>query len=550
MEERKHVAKIKKPHISIKGILVFFMLLAILAISALYAVTHFEGVSFYGDDPNYTWLASAFQKGFFQINPGYIFTLRPMSFIPIAAMYALFGANAFTSTLWNIICYLGIIVVAYLFGRHFYDAAAGLFAAALAAIFPMLTKFAVNIGVDVPLTFIGSLSVLFFLYGVKGNKWYWYMLSGMLLVITFFIDYEGGIFCVFVPLYALILIISKKITINKSTIFFIYGIAILLLLFFIFSELNVHKPFVLITGNLNFYSFVGIHNGTTVTIPTANTNLAFYIQEMFPYNIVKSILSGNFIGNVNTILFSPVDSNETGLYFYIFVIALAFLLISREKRSYFLMAWFAFEFLLLEFGPMSVISFNPLSIHYTLAHRLTRFLMITTVPLVALIGIAFAKVVERKRFASKIIASAFIAAIFFSLIANSYNVTSYYYYWVMYPSSAIKQAGQYLSAKNYSQIYLENVLTVNYGAIMLPIYLGDPSTNKLDFSITNATNCSTFSTGSYVIWSGMKKCSNWINVFNITVSGIPSYIINAEKPMLPYFPTNIYYVSSQNGMQQ
>ncbi len=549
MGAHKNIGKMEL-HISRRGMLALSILCAILAISALYAVTHFEGVSMYGDDPNYTWLASALQKGLFQISSGYIFSLRPMSFIPIAAIYELFGANAFTSTLWNIICYLGIIVVAYLFGRHFYDDTAGLFAAALAAIFPMLTKFAVNIGIDIPLTFIGSLSVLFFLYGVKGNKWHWYLLSGMLLVIAFFIDYEGGIFCVFVPLYALMLLISKKITINKSTISFIYGIAILLLIFFIFSEINVQKPFVLITGNLNFYSFVGIHNSTRVTIPSANTNLAFYIQGMFPYNLASSLSSGQFINNINAILFSPVDSNETGLYFYLLVPVIAFLLILRERRSYFLMFWFAFEFLFLEFGPMSVISFNPFSIHYTLAHRLTRFLMITAVPLVALIGIAFAKLVERKRLAAKAIASVFIAAIFFAFIANSYNVTSYFYYWIMYPSSALKQAGHYLYTQNYNQIYLENVLTVNYGAIMLPLYLGDPSTNKIDFSITNATNCSTFSSGSYVIWSGRKKCGNWVNLLNITVSGIPRYIIEAEKPMLPDFPTNIYYVSSQNSTQQ
>ncbi|MEM0106639.1 MAG: glycosyltransferase family 39 protein [Candidatus Micrarchaeaceae archaeon] len=522
-------------------------MLAILAFAAYYAFSCAEGVSTYGDDPNYTWLASALSKGIFKINPDYIFTLRPMSFIPIAIIYSIFGANLLTSTLWNIISYLGIIILAFIAGRFFYDDIAGLFAAIAIAMFPMLTKFAVNIGVDVPLTFVGSLSIMLFFFATKNNKWHYYLASGILLVATFFIDYEGGIIVAFVFLYALLMLFSKKLKINKITIQFVYGIMLALLIAFILSDINIGQPFILITGNINFYSHVGVANSTLITIPSANTNLYFYINEMFPYHLYNLFSeNASFSSKLQQLyanLFGSVNSNEAGIYFYILIPAIIFLLLFREKKAYLPIFWFAFSFFVLEFGPMSVLSLHPLELHYLLAHRLMRFMMITSIPLGVILGIAFAKLVERKSKIFQAIGIIFVTLLIAITFFNSLVITSYWYYWIYYPTSIIGQAGSYLRSQGYSQIFLENVLSVNYGAIMLPEYLGDPSTNKVDFSITNQTNCNTFTPGSYVIWSGPKKCSNWINKLNITIpSSIPSYIKSIETPLLPYLPTNVYYV--------
>jgi hypothetical protein len=66
----------------------------------------------------------------------------------------------------------------------------------------------------------------------------------------------------------------------------------------------------------------------------------------------------------------------------------------------------------------------------------------------------------------------------------------------------------------------------------------------VNFRISANTNCSAFTPGSYVIWSGAPHCPGWQNELNITTpNNIPQYIIRTEDPNMVYIPTNIYYVS-------
>ncbi|MGC8586645.1 MAG: ArnT family glycosyltransferase [Candidatus Micrarchaeia archaeon] len=540
-----------------KKISASIILLAIISNAAYYAFTHFEGPSAYGDDPNYLYLASSFVKGNYVMNPGYIFSVRIMQFLPIAFFYKIFGVTNLTSTLWDILSYIGIIITTFFLVKFFYNGyKAALISSFIVSIFPVVAKFAVNTGEDPPLTFISILAVLLLLYAEKTNKKAYFFSSGVLLVVDWLIGYEAGIIIGFILIYLLIELIRKKITINYNSIFFVYGIIIAFLLTFIFSfyTSNPPNPFITITRNINFYSAVGTKVNGQPTIPTSNTKLNFYPDQFFQEHLFEILTQSNNIGqnlqNAYNTLFS-LSPDNFGITYYYLIFSLIAIFALRDRRAYFIIFWYAFMTLFLEFGPMHVgISFHPFSINYLLSHRLGRFMMITTPAISAIIGIAMSKLLEFKNKYLLVLGAAFAAFLLIVLYFNSYASIMYFYYWQYYQESLVLPAANFLRYNNtvnhnaliYLEAYWHNT-TVTYTGANFNSYYGDPSSSKIIFTITNTTNCSEFLNGSYVVWSGPPHCNNWISVYEMPqVKGIPESIINAERPNLVYIPTNIYLV--------
>ncbi|MGC8651870.1 MAG: ArnT family glycosyltransferase [Candidatus Micrarchaeia archaeon] len=533
------------------------ILLAVLANASYYAFTHFEGPSAYGDDPNYLYLASSFIKGTYQMNPGYIFSVRVMQFMPIALFYVLFGITNLTSTLWDITAYLGIIVTTFLMVRVFYGYKAALLSGFAVSIFPLITKFAVNTGEDPPLTFIGMLAVLFFLYAERSNKKAYYFASGVMLVVAWLISYEAGVIIAFVLLYALVELARKRVTLNRNSVFFAYGIAIAFLLTFIFSYYTSTppQPFVTIARNVEFYSAVGTKVNGLPTIPTTNTNLAFYPKLFIQYRLFTLLTqTPNIASNINNVYNTLFIQNPSdfGVTYYYFIIAAIVLLALRDKRSYFILALYAFMFAFLEFGPMSIgISLHPLGINYVLSYRLGRFMMITVPAMSAVIGIAISKLLEFKNKYLLGAGAVFAAFLLGVLYFNSLATTAYWYYWQYYQESLVMPAANFLrynpEVNHNALIYLEAMwhnVTVTYTGANFDSYYGDPSTTKVIFDVSNTTNCTSFQQGGYVVWSGPPHCNNWVNVYTMPpVSGIPERYVEAEEPEMIYIPTNIYYVT-------
>jgi len=522
----------------------------ILANAAIYAFTHVEGASYYGDDPNYLFLASGILHGTFVENPGYIFSVRLMSFMPIAFFYFLFGVSNLTSTLWNIVSYIGIVLVTFFLVRFFYDDKSALISAFLASIFPIVTQFAVNIGEDVPLTFVTSLAVLFFVYADKGKNRWQYFASGVLLVVAWLISYEAAVVILFVMIYALVEILRKKIKIDKHSLFFIYGIVVAFTLTFIYSYINSGLPFITITTNLRFYSGVGGNVNNLPTIPTSNTDLSFYIKALYSYSLTNKVLqSGNIangLKNVWDTIFALNNTAPYGLYFY-FLIPMLVLFFVFERRSYFIVFWFAFVWLFLEFGPMHVgINLGTFQITYLLAHRLERFLMPIAVPLCGIIGVGLSEFIKTKNRYLLILGGTLMALILGILYVNNYLISTFWYNWQYFPESIAMQAANYLRPHVLnSSIYVEalyNDGAVSFTGALLPSYFGYPSDPRYYVVPSNAS-CSSFPDTSYVVWSGNPSCDGFTNVLNLTVpNNIPQQIIIAEQPNLVYTPTNIYYV--------
>lgn len=578
-----------------RRLLVYLILALIVANAAYYGFTHYEGPSVYGDDPNYLYLASSLLQGTYVMNPGYIFSLRVMQFVPIAFFYAIMGVHTYSASAWDIFSYLATIVVIFFFGRFFYSEKAGLFSAFTLSIFPLLTKYAVTTGEDPPLMFVTSLAVLLLLYGIRYHKPKYYFASGLFLVTAWLISYEAGITIAFVLLLGAYLTFKrlyadkhgikqgakafyltlksfikdgdvrklyKKARLlyswlgNNASTFLVLGVAIGFLVTFIFSALYSNSgPYVTITRNLNFYSSVGGKVNGLPTIPTTDVSLMFYPDDMFPYHFVallsQHMTLGNLLNVIRNNVFGLGTLTEFGISFYILVLAIIVLALAREKRALFVGIWFAFMFLFLQFGPMSAgISLDPFKIHYILAYRLGRFLIITIPAASVLIGMAFSKLTEFKRLYFMIPGIILVLGLLAIMYFNNSTISSFWYYWQYYPESISIQAGRFIrydsnataSTPIYTEAFYDDAV-VPYTGSNMPEYLGDPSTGMLQFTIDNETSCSEFIPGGYVIWHGPPHCSNWINVFNVSKPvGIPEYFIEYETPSLPYVPTNVYYI--------
>ena len=518
----------------------------VLASALFYAFSHYEGVSQYGDDAVYAYMGASVVHGTFIESPGFIFSVRLAEAYAVGFFYYVFGIGALSSSLWNIVSYAGIIIVAFLFGRFFSDDRTGLLAAFLVSVFPLVTKFAVNMGEDVPLTFISSLAVLMFLYGERKRSRAHYMASGVLLVLAWLISYESAVVIAFVFLYAIVELARGKIKVDSRSVFLLYGIAIAFLVVFIFSQLNSGHPFITITENTRFYSSVGASVNGLPTIPSADTNLWFYINGMFDYH--PDVGGRGWLGSLYSQMFGRVLNVDYGLYFYILIPIAAALVILRERRAYLPIAWAAFVFLFLEFGPMHVgIVLSPFHITYLLAHRLLRFMMIISVPMCTVIAIGLSRALDfgRKGSAYRYSAYALVALLLALLFASNYAISNYWYLWQHYPASLVMEAARYIrTVSPSSNVYLEalyNNATIGYSGSVIDLYLGDPTIYRVNVSVSNSTPCSAFQNSSYVIWSGKPKCTEWRNVMNITAPGdIPDYIKTAENPVLGYRPTNIY----------
>ena len=436
-------------------------LFMLIIISALYfSFTHFEGPSEYGDDPNYLYIASGVLHGNFHLDPGYIFSTRLTEAFAIAFFYYLFGINNLSSSLWNITSYIGIIIVTFLFVRMLYDDKAALLSAFVASIFPIVTEYAVNIGEDIPLTFLCSLAILLFLYGERLKSKAYYFCSGALLVAAWLTSYEAGIVIAFVLLYGFIEIIRKKAKLDRTGIFFVYGIAVMFLIVFAFSQMNAKAPFITITENLRFYSGVGTKVNGLPTIPSTNQDLMYYPRSMFPYEIIQMISHQGVVGaveNLVALIVSPMQNSEFGFYFYLVLPIMLTLLLLREKRAYFAIFWFTMLFLALEFGPMHLgISTNPLRIDYLPAYRLNRFLLVLTVPLAGIIGIGLAKLLESKDKYVLLLGALAVCMVLTVLYLANYNTSNFYYYWQHYPQELVMQAVNFIKTlPATTTVYLE-----------------------------------------------------------------------------------------------
>jgi len=538
--------KIERNYLIALGVLLLFAL--------VYSAIFVGGPSFYGDDTVYANLAYySIHGGFAQSN--FIFSVRLLNIYPIAFFYYLFGINLYTDAAWDILSFLGIIAVSYFLGRELHSSLAGVISASLVAFFPLIVHLSATISDDIPLAFVSALAMLALLYAQRRSSRKWYFAAGVLLMANPLITPEGLIIIITAIAYLAIELARKKIKPERNFFHILYGALLAVALLLVFNYLNCGNPFVTFTTNSNFYSAVGQTN----TIPSTNTDPGFYLQTMFNYNILHILSSNLNSGNFNPLsIWSQIyvpNSNIAGFYFYAFVVALLYLLLSRERKSYFVIFWFLASFLYLEFGPMHV-SIAPFS--YLLAYRLGRFLTILAVPLVVTIGIALARSMLDTRRAAQILGIVISAIVFLSLILTALPIN------IMWHQSLYASTYDQIAIANYlSQLPSSTKIFFTGTFSNVPVYMQFSNLSRFS-AYDSIQDCRQIPGGSYVLIpksmqvmnlnytpDPLLRCPNWKLALNPQIPlNLSDRIANQAAPFggkLYFVPQNSSFIT-QNGI--
>lgn len=520
------------------------LLLAILVYALAYSVKFVQGPSFYGDDTAYANLAWQINIGQF-MESQYIFSLRLLQIFPIALFYKLFGVTLLSSAAWDIICFLGTILVIFYFCKEIYSKKVGVLAALLFSFFPLVVKYSTTMSDNLAMMFITAASLVALFIAVKRNSPKHYIAAGLLFVASPLTSPEGVVTVFAGIAYLVILLLMRKIKFKSSAIPLGIGIMTGLVLLMIANLFFSGNPFITIISNLHFYSAVGQPG----TIPSLDSDPWFYIDAMFPYNIANAfegLIHGNSIPNVLIQIYNN-RYNEAGFFFYAVVLASAYLLLVKEKRSYYPIFWLAFGFLYLEFGPMHV-GLSPPS--YIVAHRLIRFLMLIAVPVVIIIAMALVRAVEAaKRTDRRLVMSGVLLAVTVFLIVTSIPTNIYWYKMTYTETYDQYQIGMYLRNVSASvPIYFVNGISNEF------IYMGFINESRF-YAYDSISNCHDIPQGSYVVEPSEVQFFN----LNYTPNPLPycPYWRLVLKPMLNasnpnYVPVpqsyyaDLYYVQNES----
>jgi hypothetical protein len=237
-------------------------------------------------------------------------------------------------------------------------------------------------------------------------------------------------------------------------------------------------------------------------------------------------------------------ANNAGLYFYFAVLAAAFLLIRREKSSYFVLFWFIAGFLVMELDPYHI-SLSPFS--YILQHRLDRYLTFIAPPAAVIIAIAAVRIVERsKGKASHYMRIVAVAAALVFLVGTAIPIDMYWHSVQWYETYNQLQIANYLNAlPNNTRIYYNTGQTI-------PIYMGFRNQSRF-MAYDQLDNCSQLQPNSYIglpVYSKVYNteytpaqlaCAGWRPVLLPVLQNASADVSafgNAAMTQLYYIPAN------------
>lgn len=577
-----------------RGRLIDILPLAALAAILIYAIAYslifLGGPSFYGDDTAYLGNAGFVIQGIFH-ESAYIFSVRLLQFYPIALFYWLFGVSLLTSSLWDIISFIGSIIIAFLIGKHLYGAKAGLIAAFSLAFIPNVAMLAPTVSDDITSMFFVGLVLLFFLYGSRRNSKLYYFLSGAFFVWSILITPEALLIEFAIVLFAIIEILRKNVKVNRQFLFIIYGILFAGALLMLFNYYNavpsyggpLKRALITLNVNSNFYSKVG---GTN-TIPSTNIDPRFYLNTMFGYNLFGNIMRGtlnfNYIINsfsgfffyalfillfilpaikirrwwakllylaiVGGISFFyldllvpiqnslPCTSSVIGpacpinLFYITFVpiIILAIeLILLRKDPIYTPLFIFVVGLVLLTYGPMHI-SFSPFE--YLIVYRLQRFLAVLGIPIAVSLGIAFSELIDiSKKKMIRVPMAVVVVAVLIFLAYTSFRIDAFAYNVLAYQRYDQLAIAKYLMHyPDYVKIYFAS------GFSNIPIYMKFENMSRF-IAYDSIQNCREIPNGSFVV------IPKYVRVFGLNYTPNPETYCPYWK--LIYYPKYPYYTNS------
>src|SRR5271157_3708122 len=190
--------------------LLLVLLASTFAIFMVYAV----GPSNMGDDAAYAFSAHRVLMGQFNQASGDILSIRIMQIYPVAFFYWLLGVSSASSAMWDVFALLGTMAVLFYIGKELVNEYAGLLAALLIALSPIVSIYSTTMSDNPPMMFFVALAMLGVLYGERKSSRAWYAVAGIALIASSLVMPEGLIGLALVVLYLFVQVARKKISIN------------------------------------------------------------------------------------------------------------------------------------------------------------------------------------------------------------------------------------------------------------------------------------------------------------------------------------------------
>ncbi|MGC8710596.1 MAG: ArnT family glycosyltransferase [Candidatus Micrarchaeia archaeon] len=579
-------AREKAPDSKRRTMIELALLGIIVAYALIYSIAYVGGPSFYGDDTAYLGLAGFVIQGIFHESP-YIFSIRLLQFMPIAFFYEVFGVSMLSSSAWDIISFIGSIILAFYIGKILYDGKAGLIAALSLAFIPNVAMLASTISDDITSMFFVGLVIALVLYGSKKNSKLYFFLAGAFLVASVLVTPEAFLINLAVILFVIVEILRKRIKVNTAFLFAILGIIVAGIILMAYNYINSGNALITLSVSGHFYSKVG----SSDTIPSTNIDPRFYLNTMFPYSIFNAIKSGNFSFNyiVNSysgfffyaifmLLFLlpiiEIKSRKMKLIYIVVVLAVAIyylnylvpiqnsfactsssispscpmslfyltsipiiillveLAVLRKNPIYAPLFIFIFGLVLLTYGPMHV-SLQPFN--YLIVYRLERFLAVMGIPIVLIIGIGLAELIDLTNSKkAKIPIIAVIAIVMLFLIYTSLRINMF-----AYNTLAYERYDQFAIA-NYLMQYPSNTkIYFASGFSNVPIYMKFENLSRF-MAYDSIENCTSIPNGTFII------IPKYMQMFNLDYTPHPrQYCPYWQLVLNPKYP--YYYNSSIAG---
>ena len=481
-------AKRKSPRKDISTKNAYLLLIAILIFSSVLSLVFYQGLSLYGDDPNFTLLLPSIYHNFFNESTN-IYSLRPAFLYPFAFFSKLFNFSTFGAGFYSFICYLFSIVVTFLIGREIHSNKGGLLGSFIFAIYPGVIKANGTAGEFIPVVFFLGLAVLLFIYGKKsGNKWM-YAFSGASTFIGALINPLAYVYFLLFFIYIMAdfvrCLVFKSGNIKYEYLVYFAGFVAAVLLW---GLVNLHlayngNPFYEFTYTSSFYAY------PKTTIPYPNTSLSNYVDAFFPYSF-------NGAGAPPMQLISgPLWANEAGFFGYFAAALGVFLLAIRERKYYFLLFWAAFVIGYLEFGTMSIM-------HYQVLIKSVTYLLLVAMPIALVVGIGTLEVGNRldgKRALGKVFVWSVVIFLFATALPLYWSYYIFNYYTMIYPkmiAASLVNAPALSNSSLYGPYF-----TMGY----VIYYMGYPTMKAFgeygngEYGTTLLPTCSSIPNGSYII---------------------------------------------------
>ena len=334
------------------------ILLCLIILLALYVrLRHYTG-PIGSDDTWYYLAAHEIYEGVYEPADNYWRTRYGM-LLPIAASYWIFGTNEFAAAVWPMVCSLGAVALCYFLGKTALTAKTGLLAAVLLAFYPLDIHYSGLILPDIPLSFLMAASVLAFLHGSRSERRapVFYLVSGLLMAAAYSCRSMAVILLPFMALH--VIFFEKKL--KPSHLFFVVGFLALISVESLYFTLKGLGP--LHNFKINASAAIAVNASGECSV-----SQAYYPTVIFQ----------------NLTVFGP--------YFFLFLPALVFSAIKRERGALIFLAWAGVILIVLQFGYVSLLPPLPIV-------KVRKFLNFATVPLVLLAAHALMQLRVRYRWA-------------------------------------------------------------------------------------------------------------------------------------------------------